>query len=128
MYFRCGAGLHGHWQRDLFQGAKDGKQSARDCALDSVGHLPEIRTQINAAGNRYNPSKAVSRTRESVKFKYASFARTGPARSWLIVACLLLFAASMAAQAVHFHPGDTANDIKHCPTCQMAHSALQVAS
>jgi len=63
-----------------------------------------------------------------VKFKYASFARTGPARSWLIVACLLLFAASMAAQAVHFHPGDTANDIKHCPTCQMAHSALQVAS
>jgi hypothetical protein len=63
-----------------------------------------------------------------LKFKHASFARPWSARSWLIVACLLLFAASMAAQAVHLHPGDAANDVKHCPTCQMAHSVLQVGT
>ncbi|HJX83139.1 MAG TPA: hypothetical protein VJ723_02200 [Candidatus Angelobacter sp.] len=60
-----------------------------------------------------------------MKFKHVSFARTGPARSWLIVACLLLFVASVAAQTVHLHPGDAVNAAKHCPTCQMAHSVLQ---
>ncbi len=63
-----------------------------------------------------------------MKFKQANFARPWSARSWLVVACLLLFAASMAAQTVHHHPGDAANDAKHCPTCQMAHSIFQVVS
>ena len=63
-----------------------------------------------------------------MKFKHTNFARPWSARSWLIVACLLLFAISVAAQTVHLHPGDVVNDAKHCPTCQMAHSVLQVVS
>jgi hypothetical protein len=61
-----------------------------------------------------------------VKSRRANFAHTGPARGWVIVACLLLLSVSAATQA-HIHADDLAATASHCPICHVAHSSAQVA-
>ena len=60
--------------------------------------------------------------------KLGKFANFTPARGWVALVCLLLIAMSTAVQTVHLHPTDlvNANDAKHCPACQIAHSPVQI--
>src|SRR5258708_40305586 len=62
-----------------------------------------------------------------MKSKQANFARPSPTRSWLISVCLLLIVMTATAQALHLHPADLVQDVKHCPICQVAHTVVQVA-
>jgi len=54
------------------------------------------------------------------------FAHAGPARSWVILVCLLLLSVSAAAQA-HLHADDLAATATQCPICHVAHSSAQIA-
>jgi hypothetical protein len=38
---------------------------------------------------------------------------------------LLLVGLVAAAQAVHYHPNEPANDARHCSICQVAHASAQ---
>ena len=49
-----------------------------------------------------------------------------PAKRWLIVLCVLLVATVATAQTLHLHTDDLAPNGKHCPFCQVAHSAVQI--
>jgi len=63
-----------------------------------------------------------------VKTKRANFAQSSPARRWVIVLCVLLVAAVATVQALHIHADDLAPNGKHCPICQVSHSAVQTVS
>jgi hypothetical protein len=43
-----------------------------------------------------------------------------PARYCLIAVCLVCVLISASAQALHLHSDGLANDLKHCPICQIA--------
>jgi hypothetical protein len=63
-----------------------------------------------------------------VKSQRASFAPSSPAKRWLALLCLLLVATVAATQALHLHADDLTPNGKHCPICQVAHSAVQAVS
>jgi hypothetical protein len=44
---------------------------------------------------------------------------------WTAFLCLLLVGLVAAAQAVHYHPNELANDARHCTICQVAHASAQ---
>jgi hypothetical protein len=60
-----------------------------------------------------------------VRFKNAHPGSISSARRWTAILCLLLVGLVAAAQAVHYHPNEQANDTKHCTICQVAHASAQ---
>jgi hypothetical protein len=63
-----------------------------------------------------------------VKPEKNNFAHSSPAKRWLVLLCLLLIATMTAAQTLHLHPDELTPNGKHCPLCQVAHSAVQTVS
>jgi hypothetical protein len=61
-----------------------------------------------------------------VRFKNAHLGHFSSVARWTAVLCLLLVGLVAAAQAVHYHPDELANDAKHCTVCQLAHASAQV--
>ena len=47
---------------------------------------------------------------------------------WTAFLCLLLVGLVAAAQAVHYHPNEPANDTSHCTICQVAHASAQTGT
>ena len=65
-------------------------------------------------------------TRENaVRFRHANPGSFSSVTRWTAVLCLLLVGLVAAAQAVHYHPNEPANDAKHCKICQVAHASAQ---
>jgi hypothetical protein len=53
-------------------------------------------------------------------------AHTTAFKRWVIAVCLVLLSFTVVTQA-HLHPDDSANSLKHCSICQVAHSSAQIA-
>lgn len=62
-----------------------------------------------------------------MKLRHTNSNHLAPALRWFAVLCLMLVAASVAAQALHSHPDDFAGTSKHCPICPVLHATVRVA-
>jgi hypothetical protein len=60
-----------------------------------------------------------------VRFKNANPGSLSAIKRWTAVLCLLLAGLVAAAQAVHYHPNELANDARHCTICQLAQASAQ---
>lgn len=61
-----------------------------------------------------------------MRFKNSNPGQFSSATRWIAILCLLLVGLVAAAQAVHYHPNELANEAKHCTICQLAHASAQV--
>jgi hypothetical protein len=63
-----------------------------------------------------------------VKSKQAHFAHLSSAQRWVVLACLLLMAITVATQALHSHAYELSSEARHCTICQVAHTTVQATA